>query len=64
MPWPLAFRRYGQDKRIRLRLMYVFQCSMCEPYNKDVQQDLGVFLIETNEADGSITLTALDALFQ
>lgn len=50
------------EHRIRLHLTHISQDGDCEDYEKDVQQDLGVFLIETNEADGSMTLTALDAL--
>lgn len=64
--FPLSEGTYTMESehRIRLHLTHISQDGGCENYEKDVQQDLGVFLIETNEVDGSMTLTAVDVLSQ
>lgn len=48
------------EQQIRLYLTSVAQHGACENYDKDVQQDLGLFLIEVDKANGAITLTSME----
>lgn len=45
------------EQHVRLHLTNVAQRGFCDGYDKTVQQDLGVFLIEVNQESSAITLT-------